>query len=193
MQANTRQRRQTVFLALGVEGGLAALAWVLGRVAGRPPLGDLHWDEVDAGVGVAASLPLLVVALLLMHRPWRPLVRIRQFFDEVVRPFFEPCTVLDLALVAVVAGIGEEMLFRGVFQAALCSWLGLWMGLLLASAIFGLAHLITPTYAIVAALIGVYLGGLWIAADNLLAPMITHAVYDFVALVYLLRIRTQTS
>ncbi|MEI6785094.1 MAG: CPBP family glutamic-type intramembrane protease [Verrucomicrobiota bacterium] len=44
------------------------------------------------------------------------------------------------------------------------------------------------TYAIVAALLGVYLGLLWMWTGNLLTPMITHAVYDFATLVYFLRI-----
>ena len=36
-------------------------------------------------------------------------------------------------------------------------------------------------------LIGAYLGLLWLLSRNLLAPMITHALYDFGALVYLVR------
>jgi uncharacterized protein len=53
--------------------------------------------------------------------------------------------------------------------------------------VFGAAHLLTWTYAIIAAFIGAYLGLLWIWTGNLMTPMITHAVYDFVALVYFLR------
>ena len=45
----------------------------------------------------------------------------------------------------------------------------------------------TKTYALIATLIGAYLGILWIAIGNLLAPIATHAVYDFVALAYFLR------
>ena len=44
----------------------------------------------------------------------------------------------------------------------------------------------TP-YAVIATLIGAYLGVLWFAAGNLLAPITTHAFYDFVAPVYFLR------
>jgi len=49
--------------------------------------------------------------------------------------------------------------------------------------------LITWTYALFAAFIGAYLGWLWIWTGNLLTPMITHADYDFVALVYFFRFR----
>jgi membrane protease YdiL (CAAX protease family) len=57
----------------------------------------------------------------------------------------------------------------------------------LASAVFGLLHAITPTYAILATVMGAYLGVVWIASGNLLAPIVAHALYDFVALVWLLR------
>jgi hypothetical protein len=56
----------------------------------------------------------------------------------------------------------------------------------MASALFGAAHLITWTYAIIAALIGAYLGLLWMWTGNLLTPKITHAVHDLAALVHFL-------
>jgi membrane protease YdiL (CAAX protease family) len=44
---------------------------------------------------------------------------------------------------------------------------------------------------VLAALIGLYLGWLWLAWGNLLLPIITHGSYDFLALWYLLRARNQ--
>lgn len=170
---------------------MAVVAWALGLLVGEPPLQGFRWDAKDAGLGLVASLPLLVVAWSALRLPWPPLARIRRFFDDLVRPFFEPCTAADLGLISACAGIGEEMLFRGLLQGGLSGWLGPWAGLCLASACFGLAHLITPTYAIIAGLIGAYLGGLWIATGNLLAPIVAHAAYDLVALIYLLRIRRE--
>ena len=66
-------------------------------------------------------------------------------------------------------------------------WFSPTVGLIGASLLFGLAHLLTTSYAVVTALAGLYLGGLFLATDNLLAPIVTHAVYDFLALVYLVR------
>jgi membrane protease YdiL (CAAX protease family) len=57
----------------------------------------------------------------------------------------------------------------------------------IASALFGLGHFITPMYALLAGLLGLYLGGLAMIYDNLLLVMVVHALYDFVALVYLVR------
>src|SRR5262249_54526611 len=63
---------------------------------------------------------------------------------------------------------------------------GPWLGLAAASVLFGLLHAVTPTYAVLATLMGGYLGGLWMATGNILAPIIVHALYDFVVLYYLL-------
>ena len=63
------------------------------------------------------------------------------------------------------------------------------LGLLAAALLFGLLHSITPAYAILAGLVGLYLGGLWLACGNLLTPIVAHGTYDFLALVYLVRVR----
>jgi uncharacterized protein len=106
-------------------------------------------------------------------------------------PMFRDGQLVHLAIISVLAGLGEEMLFRGVIQAAVAQEIGgprgMWLGLAVAAVLFGMLHLVTPTYAVLAALIGLYLGGLWLLCDNLLAPVTTHAVYDFVVLVYLVR------
>ena len=62
-------------------------------------------------------------------------------------------------------------------------------GLGLASVFFGLVHPISFTYMVIVAILGLYLGTVWILSGNLLTVMITHALYDFAALAYLLRIR----
>jgi membrane protease YdiL (CAAX protease family) len=47
---------------------------------------------------------------------------------------------------------------------------------------FGLMHPVTPTYIVLATLIGIYLGGLVIWTGNLLVAIAAHAVYDAVHL-----------
>jgi membrane protease YdiL (CAAX protease family) len=132
---------------------------------------------------------MLALGLALARWPAGPLVPIRKFFDEVVQPFFGPATVLDFFLISLVAGLGEEMLIRGVIQSALGNWLGPWPALALASVLFGLLHPITLTYLVLAMLGGAYLGLVWMMADNLLTVVAAHALYDFIMLVYLLRSR----
>jgi membrane protease YdiL (CAAX protease family) len=93
----------------------------------------------------------------------------------------------ELALLAALAGISEEVLFRGVVQVALAGVLPEALALVAASVLFGLVHFATKTYAILAGVMGLYLGALFLIQGNLLAPIITHALYDFIALIYVAR------
>jgi membrane protease YdiL (CAAX protease family) len=190
MSQEARRRRLALGIAVAFEGGLLLLAWPLGWLLRQPPLATLHLGVRDAALGAAASVPMIAAGLALARRPVGPLARIKTFFDEAVKPFFAPLTVADLAFISVVAGVGEEVLVRGVVQGALAAWLGRWPGLALASLLFGLLHAITATYVVLAALAGAYLGLVWLLTGNLLAPIVAHALYDFVLLVYLLRPRS---
>jgi hypothetical protein len=162
-------------------------------VLGAPPLKTFRFDGHDALLGLAATLPLLGLFWLCLVCPWRPFVQIAKITDETLVPLFRDCQLVQLAIVAALAGLGEEMLFRGVVQAAAAQTFGgphgPWLGLLAAALLFGLLHSITPAYAILAGLVGLYLGGLWLLCGNLLAPILTHGVCDFLALVYLVRVR----
>ena len=48
-------------------------------------------------------------------------------------------------------------------------------------------HWLSASYALLASLIGAYLGILFLVSGNLLAPIIAHAAYDVVALFVLAR------
>lgn len=176
-----------VVLGCLFEGGLGLLAWGIGQLTRQPVLAHFRWDPADALIGLGASLPLLVLFVAAVHWPVGPLRRIRRFVDEVIRPLFASCSAAELALLALAAGVGEEMLFRGLIQGALVHWLGAGLGVAGASLLFGTMHPITPAYVLLAGLMGAFLGWLWLATDNLLAPITTHAVYDWIALLYLVR------
>ena len=181
-------RTTVVLLAILVEGGLIVLAWAAGWLTGSLPLETFFWSLSDAALGVAATLPMLAVFFACLRWPVGPLRKIKALTDEVVRPLLAPCTLLDLAGIAVLAGLGEEMLFRGVLQASFVRWTGrLWLGLALASVLFGVLHAVTLTYAAFATVMGAYLGWLWQRSENLLTVAVAHALYDFVALVVILR------
>ena len=64
---------------------------------------------------------------------------------------------------------------------------GDWIALVGVAILFGLLHAVNVAYAVLAALMGLYLGWLWMATGNLAVPIVAHAVYDFLALVYILR------
>lgn len=94
---------------------------------------------------------------------------------------------VELVLLAGAAGLAEELFFRGVMQAGLARVLPDWGAVLVTGAAFGLAHFITPAYALLAGVAGVYLGGLFWLEGSLTAPIVAHAFYDLIALNYVAR------
>lgn len=187
MSNHSLTRSQVLLIAVIFEGGLGLVAWILGALLPRPPLAQIRYSAIDLGLAVLASLPLIVGLVLLTRYPVGPLRQLKSLVQELLVPLFRNCTLLDFIVIAVLAGLGEEMLFRGVVQEAIGQRFGAIMGVLSASVLFGLAHSITQTYAMVAGLIGLYLGLLLFWTDNLLVPIVTHALYDLFALGYLLR------
>jgi membrane protease YdiL (CAAX protease family) len=182
--------RNPVYFGWGFEGGLIAVAFGLGWLLNEPPHITLKWDLAGLGLGLLATGPMLLGLVLLTWLPVPAFRRLTLFFDEFGRPFFTPYTILDLGVLSLLAGFGEEMFFRGVVQGAVAHRFGIWSALAVASLLFGLVHAITPTYVVLATLAGVYLGGVWLLTENLLVVIVAHAIYDFLALVYLLRVKT---
>jgi len=186
MSEVSQARQAVVWLAVLVEGGLILVAWFLGWLLGEAPVRHIRWNWTDALLAVALTLPLLVLFVVLMRWPLGPLARVKRFSEEVLCPVLAPCTRTDLLGISVLAGLGEELLFRGVMQAAFTHWMGAGWGLALASVLFGAMHAVSFTYAVLASVMGAYLGWLWLLTDNLLVPIVVHALYDFVVLMYLL-------
>ncbi|HUG93823.1 MAG TPA: CPBP family intramembrane glutamic endopeptidase [Planctomycetaceae bacterium] len=176
------ERGEFLNLAAVFQGGLVVLALVLAWLAGFNPMENFRWSWTGLAWGTLAALPILALFTL---SDW---FRSRSIVTEFLAPLLAGCRWHELAGLAVLAGISEELLFRGVLQP----WIGRWgqtAGLVGSNLIFGLAHCITPTYAVVAGLVGVYLGLLLELEGeaNLLIPITTHAVYDFLAFAIVVR------
>jgi membrane protease YdiL (CAAX protease family) len=184
-------------LAVVVEGGLVLLALGLGWLLDCPPLETFRWTLADASWGAAAGGLMLLLLLATLHVRMWPFSDVLRVVDELLVPMFRNCRLVDMAVIAVLAGLGEEMLFRGVIQNVVASWIGgpsgTWIALAAASLLFGAAHPLSSGYFVLATLMGLYLGGIWLAFEgNLLVPVMAHAVYDFFALVYLVKVRRPT-
>jgi hypothetical protein len=136
-------------------------ALALGALGAVPPILILFWM-----ISVGEGLPFLR--------------RIYDILSRVAGPTIAALKWWQIALIALSAGIGEEALFRGVLLPRL--------GNVTVGLIFGLLHAFTPAYAALAALFGIYLGWLEERIPSLLVPMITHVLYDLVALWVLARI-----
>lgn len=175
------------WLFIALEAALIPAAWLLGTWLGVPPLAQFCWSPAGLAWGVLATVPLVAAALATRRMQLAPLRRIWWFVERQMRPLFRTWSWTQLVLVSAGAGIGEELLFRGVIQAALDERVGLPLAVLLTSLLFGALHALTWTYAAFAALVSIYLAGLWYATGNLLAPMTAHGLYDFLLLAYITR------
>jgi len=167
------------------EGALLPLSLLLSWLLDIPL--TLSPGGLSILMGVLGTLPIW--GLLVWARSLRvsPVEEFFSWVDSNIVSLFRGATGWQIAVIALLAGLGEEMLFRGIIQQGLQGWLGPWPGLLLASFVFGAAHWVSRTYMVFACLMGLYLGLLYWRTDNLLVPIIVHALYDFIALRLLLR------
>jgi membrane protease YdiL (CAAX protease family) len=180
-------------MAVAVEGLLAliatAAAWLFNVPVREqiPAFGSpLGWAIVR---GVIATVPLLVMFWWLVHSDWPTLIELRRQVHALIGEMFPSASLGQLALVAALAGVGEELLFRGVLQTIFGWWTTPIVGLVMASIVFGLLHALSRVYFLLATIIGLCFGWMTWYYNDLVAPMVAHAFYDFVALVYLSRLR----
>jgi membrane protease YdiL (CAAX protease family) len=177
-------RKALLLVAILTEGGLFLLGLLL--IGGPQALAskfDLSWNATLSAL--LLCLPMLAALYFAVRTTWEPLSRLRSELEEKVTPLFTNLKIPDLALIAFLAGVGEELFFRGWLQGALIDKFDVWIGIAIASVIFGLAHYLSTTYAIYAGLTGLYLGVIYQVSGNLFIVMSIHALYDFIALVYL--------
>lgn len=175
------------WLGCALQAGLGVAGAFLVGLQGRSLEPLFRVDGRGLGLGLAAALPLFLFFHRLMTTPRGVFVPVRRFLEQTLRPVMRGWSLSQLACLALLAGVGEELLFRGAIQGWVSEKAGEAIGLLLASALFGLAHSVNRTYAITAGVMGGYLGLLAQVSGSLVCPMVTHALYDFLALVWLLR------
>lgn len=92
-----------------------------------------------------------------------------------------------LLALSVLAGVGEELLFRGAIQGWLLQHTGPWTAVIAASVLFGLVHYVSFTYFVMATGLGAVLGAAYQYSQSLALVMAWHALYDMLALYCLLR------
>jgi membrane protease YdiL (CAAX protease family) len=187
--------RTTVTL-IGGQSLLIVVAAVAALIFQTPNFGlgsGISFNKEALTQGALYSIPLFVLAFLLdtIEDKYPALQDVTKATQRSVIALlggtFKPLLALTTSIVlGVVAGFGEEMLFRGVLQYELASSLD--FGSILAvgasSLVFGALHAVTPLYALLATLASVFFGLLYQGYDNLAVPISTHAVYDVGALLW---------
>jgi len=187
---NDRQPNDKFFrLACYFEGSLILVAIVLGWLLDVDPFVNLHFSELALIYGIFGTLPLFFIFLALFQIELQQVRRIITLLHETLGPSLYRRNWADLFILAAVAGISEEVLFRGVIQPWMESLWGMTAGLIGSNIIFGLVHAVTPLYALLAALVGIYLGVFldYGGARNLFIPIVIHGLYDFLAFMIILR------
>jgi membrane protease YdiL (CAAX protease family) len=140
------------------EASLVLVAVFLGWIADIDPFENFYFSETAIIYGILGTAPLFFMFLTLEKIQGESLVTIRKLLLDSLGPVLHKSHWSDLLMLAAIAGFSEELLFRGILQPWMESAWGLTEGLIISNLIFGLAHAVTPMYAFLAALVGIYLG-----------------------------------
>ena len=163
---------------------MGGLAYGLSLLLGTPLGPQIAFSGNDILVGVIATLPLVVFLWWFSNTDIVPISTFRlsqvEFFANMGFAF----TPWRIVLMAIGAGVSEELLFRGVFQTWMTTIAPVAVAIIVSNIVFGLLHMRTVLYAVIAGCVGVYLGVLYEITGNLLTPIITHMLYDAIALDY---------
>lgn len=172
-----------IWLALGsaaIALGVAVL--VLDRAARRT------LRPSPSGVLVGAAMGGLMAAATYLCYP--VLARLDPFVAHDTALLYAafrapPGAIASIALAPVV--LGEELVWRGVVQAALVRRVGPAGGVALAAGAYALAHapLGSPVLVLVAAACGLSWGALRAATGSLVPPLLAHLVWDVLVLLWL--------
>jgi len=125
---NLETRSSFLNVAGGVQGGLLVSALVLAKVFDTPLWDELYWSWRDFGWGLLGTLPMLVVLVFAGN--------LRRLVGDLLGRPLSLCTWYDLAAVAALAGIGEELWFRGLATIWIGGILHPWAGVILANLLF---------------------------------------------------------
>ena len=159
-----------------VAGLVMGTYWLFVRWVERRRVSELSaagwWRELGAGLLLGLVVFSLVVAVIAAFGGYR-IVGTRGL--GVLPP------VLALAIVS---GVTEEIMARGILFRLVESWLGSWVALLLSAAFFGAAHLpndnATPLAAFAIAIeAGVMLAAIYMVTRRLWAAIGLHAAWNF--------------
>ncbi|NDY96869.1 type II CAAX prenyl endopeptidase Rce1 family protein [Wenzhouxiangella limi] len=188
--ASDPKRSMPVRTMLAMQAGIVLLALVLGMIFGLDLIAELEFSLAAVNWGMGGALLLLAAGWWLHAMNWRWVEALRRFMREALVPLFRDAPPGTLLMVALLAGVGEELLFRGVIQGGLDGVIGPWPALALASLLFGAMHALSRAYFVLATVMGLYMGLVYLWTGNLLIPILIHFLYDWVVLRYYLASRS---
>lgn len=176
-----------------LEWVLAALCIATIAIATQVELGDIGLRLPAGALAISVTLLAVLAAAVLLMLTARMVIRSNGDTDL---PAGAPSVLAMLprtdverrlfGLVSVTAGICEELIFRGFLiavTAAIAPAAPVWVCVLTAAVVFGLAHAYQGAVGVTSSLlIGVVLGALYVVTGSLLAPILVHACVDLRAI-----------
>jgi hypothetical protein len=136
--------------------------------------------EVAAGLSAVAGV-LVGLLLVGLTRVAVPRFGWAARLQQELRPVAHGLSASRIVVIAVCSSLGEELLFRGLLQP--------WLGVALASAVFGIVHQLPGPSRWVwvgwATLVGLLFGTIFAATGSLVGPLLAHAIVNGWNLTYL--------
>jgi len=170
--------------------GVCTIALIVYRIGRRRSVWELlglKWHRVAACVGQGIAGFGVVVALLAIALSVLGQLGIERIVplapQAPVEVFLETRSPLTFAiyfvLVGIIAPVLEELIFRGFVYGGLRRMMTVPAAALASALIFAAAHVAVPVGSLLAiTLIGVVLAYLYERSGSLIAPMVTHAMYN---------------
>lgn len=165
-------------LMLGIQALMAIVAILI-----------IVYGKVELAVGglpILASLIAGALAGLAMYGAIFYGFRIKRFLraKENLRKNVEKVSFSwpQIITLSIFAGIAEELLFRGAIQTWVASHANIYIGVLLASVLFGLGHFSSITYFLLTVVIGVLMGAAYHLSQSIEFVIVWHIVADIVGL-----------
>lgn len=175
-----------IHVALISEGILLIIAITLAFLADLSIKWNFTWQTIT--LGCLATLPPLIINSLLWSYTTRNTDTVyARFSREIIVPLCRKITLPEALTVAVLAGVCEEILFRGALNQLIMNWSGPAVACIITSTTFATMHFIghfkryggmIPLYTAM----GVYLWFAHYLTDSLAAVAILHGVYNFIVM-----------
>ena len=123
----------------------------------------------------------LFVGLFALLKILTPYVLSLQIIAKQLHGLFANFSWPMIIIISLLAGVGEEMLFRALIQNYLIYLTNNVWGITLGALIFGVLHYLNHTYALIASVMGGVFGYIYFVTQDLLLVITLHGVYDFFA------------
>lgn len=125
-------------------------------------------------------------------------LNLKNFYETWVVPLANDLSFAGSLIVAISSGIGEEVFFRGALNQQLGLVFGNVIGLIIGSVIFAYVHFIKlekDLYFVflLYCFVGLCFSYIYFLSNNLLIPIISHSLYNFIVLNYIKLKKTYSS